>query len=114
MYVAGKSGNLTTGIAGIKLTTPKRLSNDTQIVSGLHASIENSFSNKQPKVKARFIGADNYFENTTSSSTPKVGYNVGASLLTAHKNIELLATYNCNLRSKYTSHQGSLKLKILF
>ncbi|ABV74359.1 Cell surface antigen-like protein Sca10 [Rickettsia akari str. Hartford] len=40
--------------------------------------------------------------------------NVGASLLTAHKNIELLATYNCNSRSKYTSHQGSLKLKILF
>ncbi|QQV74513.1 hypothetical protein H6P87_00047 [Rickettsia tillamookensis] len=114
MYVAGKSGNLTTGIAGIKLTAPKRLSNDTQIVPGLHASVENSFSNKQPKVKARFIWADNYFENTTSSSTPKVGYNVGASLLTAHKNIELLATYNCNLRSKYTSHQGSLKLKILF
>nr|WP_277914370.1 hypothetical protein [Rickettsia monacensis] len=42
-------------------------------------------------MKARFIGADNYFENTTSSSTPKVGYNVGAILLTAHKNIELLA-----------------------
>lgn len=28
MYVAGKSGNLTKGIAGIKLTAPKRLSND--------------------------------------------------------------------------------------
>ena len=40
MYVAGKSGNLTTGIAGIKLTAPKRLSNDTQIVPGLHASVE--------------------------------------------------------------------------
>lgn len=109
IYVAGKSGNLTTGTVGIKLTAPKRLSNDTQIVPGLHASIENSFSNKQPKVKARFIWADNYFENTTSSSTPKVGYNVGASLLTAHKNI--FATYNCNLRSKYTSHQRFIKVK---
>ncbi|WP_412707497.1 autotransporter outer membrane beta-barrel domain-containing protein [Candidatus Rickettsia kedanie] len=49
MYVAGKSGNLTTGIADIKLTAPMRLSNDTQIVPGLHASIVNSFSNKQPK-----------------------------------------------------------------
>jgi outer membrane autotransporter protein len=85
MYIAGKSGNLTTGIVGIKLAAPKRLSNDTQIVPGLHASVENSFNNKQPKVKARFTWADNYFENTTSSSTPKVGYNVGASLLTAHK-----------------------------
>lgn len=54
-------------------------------------------------MKVRFIWADNYFENTTSSSTPKVGYNVGASLLTAHKNIELLATYNCNLRSNASS-----------
>ncbi|MFV9874697.1 MAG: autotransporter outer membrane beta-barrel domain-containing protein, partial [Rickettsia conorii subsp. raoultii] len=53
-------------MAGIKLTAPKRLSNDTQIVPGLHASVENSFSNKHPKVKARFIWADNYFENTTS------------------------------------------------
>lgn len=34
MYVAGKSGNLTTGIAGIKLTAPKRLSNDTQNSTG--------------------------------------------------------------------------------
>ncbi|ABV74360.1 Cell surface antigen-like protein Sca10 [Rickettsia akari str. Hartford] len=74
MYVAGKSGNLTTGIADIKLTDPTRLSNDTQIVPGLHASIVNSFSNKQPKVKARFIWADSYCEHTTSSSTQKVGY----------------------------------------
>ncbi|WP_342225939.1 autotransporter domain-containing protein [Rickettsia endosymbiont of Urophora cardui] len=114
MYIAGTSGNLTTGILGIKITTPKRVSNDAQIVPGLHASIENSLSNKQPKVKARFIWADNYFEKTTSNSTPKVSYTVGANLLASYKNIELLATYHCNLRNKYTSHQGSLKLKILF
>ncbi|BDU60053.1 hypothetical protein FLA4_04630 [Candidatus Rickettsia kotlanii] len=50
MYVSGKSGNVTTEIAGIKLTAPKRLSNDTQIVPGLHASVKNSFSDKRPKV----------------------------------------------------------------
>ncbi|WP_341790303.1 autotransporter outer membrane beta-barrel domain-containing protein [Rickettsia endosymbiont of Polydrusus tereticollis] len=113
-YVPAKSGNMVTGIAGMKITMSKKLSEDTQIIPGLHASIENSFNNKQQKVKARFIWADNYFENAATASTPKVGYNLGASLLTKHKNIELLATYNCNLRSKYHSHQGSLKLKLLF
>lgn len=114
MYVAGKSGNLVTGIAGIKLVAPQQLSNDTQIIPGLHASVENSFNNKQPNVKARFIWADNYFENNSAAKMPKTGYNIGASVLTKHKNIELLATYNCNLRTKYQSHQGSLKLKLLF
>ncbi|MGX6960946.1 MAG: autotransporter outer membrane beta-barrel domain-containing protein [Rickettsia endosymbiont of Pentastiridius leporinus] len=114
MNVAAKSGSLVTGIAGVKMTAPKLLSNDTQIVPGLHASVENSFTNNQSKVKAGFIWADNYFEDNATAKTSKVGYNVGASLLTAHKNVEVLATYNCNLRSKYTSHQGSLKLKIMF
>jgi len=114
MYVAGKSGNLVTGIAGIKLVAPQQLSNDTQIIPGLHASVENSFNNKQPNVKARFIWADSYFENNSATKMSNTAYNVGASVLTKHKNIELLATYNCNLRSKYQSHQGSLKLKLLF
>ena len=113
IYVVGKSDHLVTGIAGIKLIAPQQLSHDTQIIPGLYASVENSFNNKQPPVKARLVWADNYFESN-AAKIPKTTYNVGASVLVKYKNIEMLATYSCNLRSKYQGHQGSLKLKLLF
>jgi len=93
----------------------KQISEDTKVMPGLHGSIENYLNNKQKKVKAKFAWSDKYLENDASDGKlGKIGYNIGASILTKHKNLELLATYNLNLRKKYQSHQGSLKLKLLF
>lgn len=60
------------------------------------------------KITPRFhLEADNYAQDET-------GYNLGGDVLIKRKNTEILTTYNCHLRGKYISHQGSLKFKWMF
>ena len=111
-----KTNSALTGIFGIKALMAKAISVDTQVMPGINASVESYFKNKQQKVKAKLAWMDSYFENTADSGSkgPKVGYNVGASVLIKHKNIEVSPSYNMHMHKKYQSHQGSLKLKVSF
>ncbi|AFC71577.1 hypothetical protein [Rickettsia australis] len=43
---------------------------------------------------------------------PKVGYHIGASVLTEKGNISVTLEYNCHLQKQYQSHQGFVKLKV--
>ena len=55
------------------------------------------------------------FENDTNNrKLPKLGYNIGGSVLVKRNNTEIEASYNCHLKKKYVGHQGTLKLKLLF
>jgi hypothetical protein len=115
IHMNSHSDSSFTGILGAKLALSKQVSENTLIMPSIHSSIESYFNNKTKKVKARLEWSDKYLENDAGrGKQPKIGYNVGASLLAKHKNIEVLATYNLHARKKYQNHQGSLKLKLLF
>lgn len=113
--VASRSNNYLAAIVGLKAMFKRQIAYNTEIIPSIQGSIEQNFNNKQQKVRAKFSWMDNYFENDyNEGSKANTAYNIGAALLTKHKNIELLASYNCHLRKKYQAHQGSFKLKLLF
>lgn len=115
VYVASRTDTSVVGILGSKLMVRRQVSEETEIIPAINASIENNFNSKKSKVKAKFAWMNDYFQSESNrGKVAKISYNIGTSLLTRHKNIELLAAYNCNLRNKYQSHQGYLKFKLLF
>jgi len=113
--VASRSNTSIVGILGGKLMIRRQISEDTEIIPVIQTSVEKYFNNKESKVKAKFAWMNDYFQSESGQGkAAKIGYNIGASLLTLHNNVELLAAYNCHLRKKYQSHQGYLKIKLLF
>ncbi len=102
-------------ITGIKMGKAHRISDSLTITTGIHAEIDHYVHNKTKQAKTKMQWSDTFIDGTTIAiKTDKTGYNVGASLLGAHKAAEILATYNLHLRGKYTSHQGSLRFSLLF
>lgn len=100
---------------GIKASSTFKTGVDTSITPVLHANIEKYFSSKTQKVRAKIILQDQMLENELKSDKQaKLGYDLGGNVLVKHKNIEVLAGYNCHLEKKYQNHQGSLKLKVWF
>ncbi|KIJ89225.1 cell surface antigen-like protein Sca8 [Rickettsia asembonensis] len=51
-------------------------------------------------------------ETVALPKQPKIGYNIGTSVLTEKDNVSVLLEYNCHLQKKYQSHQDFIKLKI--
>ena len=114
--VAARSNDTLAAIAGVNMMIPHRLSETLVIAPSIHTSVESYLLNKKPKVKAKLAWMDNYFENSanTDSKGAKFSYNIGGGISAQRNNIEVSANYNCNLRKKYQSHQGAVRLKILF
>lgn len=111
-----RSASSLSAVLGGKITmNPQRISDNIQIVPELHASLERYLETKSDRVKAKLGWQNGYLVNQVKSGKlPKMVYNVGGGLMTKHKSLELAVGYDCILRQKYQSHQGSLKVKLLF
>ncbi|MFY9589654.1 autotransporter domain-containing protein [Rickettsia endosymbiont of Halotydeus destructor] len=116
LSVASEAQNLWTGILGGKVVfTAQKISDSISITPAIHGSVENYFNNKQKKVNAKVTWKNRVIEDAiTLPKQPKIGYNIGGSVLAQKANISLLLEYNCHLQKKYQSHQGFAKLKINF
>ncbi|WP_347939254.1 autotransporter outer membrane beta-barrel domain-containing protein [Rickettsia sp. Oklahoma-10] len=86
---------------------------DIVLTSSLYGNIEHHFNNKNTKVnaKATFKG-QTLQETIILPKQPKLGYNIGSTILMSRKNINILLEYNYYTHRKYQSHQGLVKLKV--
>ncbi|MCC8417242.1 MAG: autotransporter outer membrane beta-barrel domain-containing protein [Rickettsia endosymbiont of Bryobia graminum] len=113
--IKSKSDLPVVGIVGAKIAKKIQVSENTEITPMIHASIENNFNKKQPKTTAGFVWmGNNYFQSQAKGKKDKLAYNVDASVLVRHKNVELTTSYSAYLQKKYQSHQGQVKLKVSF
>jgi hypothetical protein len=116
LSVAATSQNLVTGIVGTKVALAAlQMSESTSITPAVHGSVEHYFNNKSQKLQSKLTWAGGVHDaNIDLQKLPKVGYNIGTSVLIDSKNIKVIMEYNYHLHKKYQSHQGVLKLKIVF
>ena len=115
LSVTSKSRKIFSGIAGIKASMPQVVAGNIHFVPSLNFSMERILQDKIKQGKVKLQWADREFENDTNTSKlPKLGYNIGGSVLVKRNNTEIDASYNCHLKKKYVGHQGTLKLKLLF
>jgi len=72
--------------------------------------------NKSQKVNSKLIWMDNYFENDLGkeSKNKNIGYSAGAGIGIKHELTELSVNYDYNRSANSGSHQGTVKLKLLF
>ena len=115
LSVTSKSRKVFTGIAGIKASMPQVVAENIHFVPSLNFSVERILQDKVKQAKVKLTWADRTGENDTNNrKLPKLGYNIGGSVLVKRNNTEVEASYNCHLKKKYVGHQGTLKLKLLF
>ncbi len=115
LSVTSKSRKIFSGIAGIKASMPQVVAGNIHFVPSLNFSVEKILQDKVKQAKVKLHWADREFENDTNNrKLPKLGYNIGGSVLVKRNNTEIEASYNCHLKKKYVGHQGTLKLKLLF
>ena len=115
LSVTSKSRKVFTGIAGIRASMPQVVAENIHFVPSLNFSVEKILQDKVKQAKVKLHWADREFENDTNNrKLPKLGYNIGGSVLVKRNNTEIEASYNCHLKKKYVGHQGTLKLKLLF
>jgi hypothetical protein len=115
LSVTSKSRKIFSGIAGIKASMPQVVAENIHFVPSLNFSVERILQDKVKQAKVKLTWADRTFENDTNNrKLPKLGYNIGGSVLVKRNNTQLEASYNCHLKKKYVGHQGTLKLKLLF
>lgn len=107
-----KSESPVAGVIGAQIAKKYRVSETTTITPALDLAIEKNFNNKNKVVKAKFVGTNEYFPTQAHKKSKGLEYNIGASVLVNHKNIDIGVGYNCNLQKKYHAHQGYLKLKV--
>ena len=96
---------------GVKILAPMNFES-VKVVPSLKASVSHASNLKRAKdqkINIHYQGKD-YSENMNDKSS--VSYNLGAGVLVKRNNIELQATYDCTLKSKYSNHQGALKLRV--
>ncbi|HJK85411.1 MAG TPA: autotransporter outer membrane beta-barrel domain-containing protein [Candidatus Megaira endosymbiont of Stentor roeselii] len=114
LSIAAKNSKGFSGTAGLKLSKEFLVGN-THIIPSLLAAVQKDFSRSKDKIQARYVWASGSSTETHTFNRGKsLGYNLGAGLGVNHKNVEVLAEYNCHLKKKYVGHQGTLKLKLLF
>lgn len=115
--VAGNSNRKTSGLVGIDAALPIHLSDTTIVTPGFHAEAEKFFHNKQSILEV---------SNAPNSSTAqkqlfltekpaKYSYKIGGSMSIKRGIAEIMTTYiYLTTDKKYSSHQGSIKLKLAF
>lgn len=112
LSIASKKQHLWSGILGGSVAlVPQKIAEGFNITPALQGSVENYFNNKSKKLNAKVKWKDREVNETIAlPKQPKVGYNIGASVLTEKGNVSVTLEYNCHLQKKYQSHQGFVKL----
>ncbi len=115
MSITARKYETLTGSLGFKALIPYKLSNYTEITPSLHGSVEDTLMQREQSVIANLNYLGRQFSHEIKlNRKSKIGYNIGGGLDIKHKNIEILTTYNYHTKKNYQSHQGSIKLNILF
>ena len=111
----GKSTQSLLGTLGVKFISRNKISEDTELMPSFDLSVENEFTDKKPKINSKYsVFTEKIIPISGDRKKDTLKYNVGLSTLLVHKNIEMLAAYNCSFQKKYQNHQGYLKFKLLF
>jgi len=116
LSITKKSSKNFSGLVGIKaMMKPTIVQENIHIIPAIDFSVEKILSHKEQNAKVKLKWADREFTNDSKTAKlEKMAYNLGGSVLVKHNNKEISATYNCHLKKKYVSHQGILKLQLLF
>ncbi len=116
LSITKKSSKNFSGLVGLKaMMKPTIVHENIHIIPTIDFSVEKILSHKEQNAKVKLKWADREFTNDNKTAKlEKMAYNLGGSVLVKHNNKEISATYNCHLKKKYVSHQGTLKLQLLF
>jgi outer membrane autotransporter protein len=116
LSITKKSSKNFSGLVGLKaMMKPTIVHENIHIIPTIDFSVEKILSHKEKNAKVKLKWADREFINDSKTAKlEKMAYNLGGSVLVKHNNKEITATYNCHLKKKYVSHQGTIKLQLLF
>ena len=102
----GKSTQSLLGTLGVKFISRNKISEDTELMPSFDLSVENEFTDKKPKINSKYsVFTEKIIPISGDRKKDTLKYNVGLSTLLVHKNIEMLAAYNCSFQKKYQNHQ---------
>lgn len=88
-------------------------SNGYDITPEIHCGVRRDLLDHKLKITARLSSIDLPLVLKTAELNKTI-YNVGSSVTTAYKNIDLGAGYDFYQANRYLSHQGTLKLRVNF
>ncbi|WP_342267840.1 hypothetical protein [Candidatus Tisiphia endosymbiont of Empis tessellata] len=95
---------------------PMKISDTTKVIPGLHMEVEKFLHNKQQKLHMQVMSGPSSKEEILLLEKPaKYNYKIGGTITIKRGLTEIMAVYNyLASNNKYSSHQGSLKLKLSF
>jgi outer membrane autotransporter protein len=85
-----------------------------RVVPEVHGNISYDLLNKSPKVTVLLDGLSGNKLVKKTTEQERVFYNLGTSVSTSKGAIELSAGYDLYLSTKYTAHQGAIKVRLNF
>jgi outer membrane autotransporter protein len=110
---AKKNFDKLVGTLGLRFTSQIDAGGDMKITPEAHGFVNHDFRNKGLKDTFTIdgLGRDITVKGTKQSAT---SYNVGLSLTAKSGNMEYGVGYDADLKTKYVSHQGSVKVRVNF
>ncbi|WP_341751844.1 autotransporter outer membrane beta-barrel domain-containing protein [Candidatus Tisiphia endosymbiont of Piscicola geometra] len=116
LSVAATNSRRSSGLIGFEVIMPMKISDTTQVIPGLHMEVEKFLHNKQQKLHMQVMSGPSSKEEILLLEKPaKYNYKIGGTITIKRGLTEIMAVYNyLASNNKYSSHQGSLKLKLSF
>ncbi|HJD63943.1 MAG TPA: autotransporter domain-containing protein, partial [Rickettsia endosymbiont of Sericostoma sp.] len=116
LSVAATNDRRASGIIGFEAVIPIKISDTTQVIPGLHMEGERFLHNKQQKVRMQITSGSNKREEVLLLEKPaKYNYKVGGTITIKRGVTEIMVVYDyLASNNKYSSHQGSIKLRVSF
>ncbi len=117
LLVAASNGRRTSGLIGFGVIMPMNVNNTSQMVPGLYMEVEKFLHNKQKNLHMRIEldRSNNREEVLLLEEAAKYQYKIGGTITIKCQLAEIMAAYEYLVfNNKYSQHQGSLKLKLLF
>ncbi|NRB11416.1 MAG: autotransporter domain-containing protein, partial [Rickettsiaceae bacterium] len=112
--IKANSSNSLFGTIGTKIMTTANVSDNLTITPDIHAAINTQLSSTKRRIQLK-LGLDDQFKEVKIKNKDKTTYNLGTGATAKINNmVDLSAGYDVNMRKKYKSHQGTLKLKVYF
>lgn len=111
---AANRSQKTSMVIGLSAHAPIQVNGATIVTTGLHAEVEKALHTKQSKIKISAYNSNGRRRYAISSEKPAdYGYKVGGSLSIKNGRMEIVTSYDyLRTNKKYSSHQGSIKLKV--
>ncbi|WP_425363255.1 autotransporter domain-containing protein [Candidatus Tisiphia endosymbiont of Hybos culiciformis] len=116
LSVAATNDRRASGIIGFEAVIPMKINDTTQVIPGLHIEGERFLHNKQQKVRMQITSGSNRREEVLLLEKPaKYNYKIGGTITLKRGATEIMAVYDyLASNNKYSSHQGSVKLRVSF